>query len=88
MTDRWRDSPTPENRCPYCGQKNDRVSDPKGGGPPHRGDRSICIWCGGVAIFTRSLRVRKPSPRELAAAMADPAVRTMQAIVEALEANK
>jgi hypothetical protein len=84
----WRENITPDNRCPYCGLTNDRASDPTGDAVPKRGDISVCIRCGGVGLFTRSLRVRKPSPAELAEAMANPKVRRLQAAIRGLPTRR
>jgi hypothetical protein len=68
----WRDSVTPRTDCPYCGNQNDRVTDPTGDDVPKRGDVSVCIRCGGVGVFTRTLRVRKPLAGEITQMMTDP----------------
>jgi hypothetical protein len=84
----WRESATPTNDCPYCGNQNNRVTDPRGDDVPKRGDVSVCIRCGGVGLFTRRLRVRKPLPGEIAVLAADPElgpfVRRMQETVRAM----
>jgi hypothetical protein len=68
----WRETETPINHCIYCGNCNDRASHPDDDSIPSPGDLSVCISCGGITIFTKTLTVRKPSPGELAKIMADP----------------
>jgi Zn ribbon nucleic-acid-binding protein len=68
----WRESRTPLNTCPYCGHRHDRATIPIGDAAPKRGDVSVCIRCGGVGVFTRALRMRKPLPGEIAEMAADP----------------
>jgi hypothetical protein len=56
---------TPENPCPFCGKRNDRASVVGFEGPAVAGDVSICIGCGGIALFNEDLTSRKPSDAEL-----------------------
>lgn len=54
--------------CPYCGDPGG-VASPVGhaGATPAAGEGSLCLYCGGLAMFTgEGLNVRRPSPAELA----------------------
>jgi hypothetical protein len=54
-------------RCPYCGVAfdacKDTNGDPRG---PEPGDISCCVYCGGFAVFSDGLRLRRMTPAEAA----------------------
>lgn len=59
--------------CPHCGKLNDEhdcLSSP--GSTPEPGDITICIGCGGWAIFTKDA-LRLPTLAETFTIMMDPA---------------
>jgi hypothetical protein len=83
----WRETDLPqEGVCPWCGHRMGYAGAPDGERGPRRGDFSICIRCGGLAVFTRSLRFRRPLPGEIAGMAPEEAaeVRRMQAVVRAI----
>jgi hypothetical protein len=49
--------------CPYCDRELNAHSPALGERPPSKGDASVCIYCGGVAIFGKK-GLRKPTPLE------------------------
>jgi hypothetical protein len=52
--------------CPYCGKHNPlHVIADYDTAPPREGDVSICVGCGGLALFTLELTLRKPTAREM-----------------------
>lgn len=72
MSDRW---PTgtpkiPPQMCRQCGYKFDASSATrKSGGKklmPKPGNVSICLNCGDLTFFDKGLRLRPPTPAELA----------------------
>ena len=63
----FRETRTPECRCPYCGKILDRASATPGspGAAPEPGDLTVCIECASPLVFDEALRVRKPWPGEV-----------------------
>ena len=87
----WRDTNLPQiGVCPWCDYRMDIASDPYGDARPKRGDFSICIRCGGLAVFTRSLRFRRPLPGELASLTPEELVKVsrLQAMARAILGNE
>lgn len=87
MTDRWLDTALPQDGvCPWCGHRMGYAGDPAGERGPKRGDFMICIRCGGLGVFTRSLRFRRPTPGEVAGMAPEEAakVRHWQAVARAI----
>lgn len=72
-------SDTLRNTCPYCDYRTDLVTDIAGGTTgPKAGDISLCMRCGSAAVFTRSLALRRPKPRELNEIMRDSDIQQAQ----------
>ena len=65
---------TPKNKCPACGYQVDAVSEVDGNAVPEKGDISICLNCGAIAIFKDDLTLRKPTGEELLKVSLDPNV--------------
>jgi hypothetical protein len=67
--------------CPWCGYGFDaatHVGDTTA--RPSAGDKSICIQCGAVGVFTRLLTIRKPTKREARSIASNPNIqRAIQA---------
>jgi hypothetical protein len=64
-------------RCPYCGVLHDGVTDVElAQDDAHDGDASICIDCGGVAVFdsTGFGGLREPTAAESATFARDPRI--------------
>ena len=56
---------TKPDACPYCGHKFNRQAGVETNDKPKAGDVSLCIKCGGVLIFNKKLRMRRPTAKEL-----------------------
>lgn len=50
--------------CPRCGHTMDCASGLSGDRPPGPGDISLCINCGGIALYTEDLQLREPTGGE------------------------
>lgn len=51
--------------CPWCGQLHDAAT--HSGSTvevPEPGNLSLCVHCGGVAVFTGDLKLRRPTKAE------------------------
>jgi hypothetical protein len=70
---------TPETRCMRCDTPLNAASkvadDAAADSRPARGDISVCIQCGHVAIFTRNGKLREPTRHEWPELLADPRVK-------------
>jgi hypothetical protein len=57
----------PKVRCRSCHKRLDAASTPDGRDEhrPKPGDFSVCIYCGDVAVFTDSMRLREPTGPEI-----------------------
>lgn len=57
-------------RCPHCLSVNSASSNAvhpdadRSGKPPVPGDISICLYCGGLAVFKKSMMLRRLEPAE------------------------
>jgi hypothetical protein len=56
---------TPLNRCPNCGEPNDRASSVDADAVPESGDASICWYCNHIGIFNADLTLREPTVEEI-----------------------
>lgn len=68
--------------CPWCGRQQDAVS--SAAGPdiePSAGDVSICIKCGGIAIYDGLGAFRKPTTEEEADAASQPIVQELRWLI-------
>jgi len=74
--------------CPFCSYKMDRAGATNTGRGPKPSDVSICIKCGGAAIFTRKLRLRAPTTKERRELMLDDKVRHYQKAVRTVQSKK
>lgn len=54
----------PKQPCWKCGYKMDRSTEALGDHKPEKGDISMCISCGALAIFNADLTMRKPTQLE------------------------
>lgn len=55
---------TPVVKCLRCGHKIDAATDVGHGAVPTEGDVSVCLHCGALAIFSKDLTLREPTPEE------------------------
>jgi hypothetical protein len=69
----------PAERCIGCGEENDTASNIDQQ-TPSPGDLSICIKCGYLSIFTKDLRHRPLTVKELEEASADPRIQIIQMV--------
>lgn len=53
--------------CPWCRHPIDAASDIENQARPREGDVAVCIVCGKPAVYTISMRLRRPEPGELEA---------------------
>jgi hypothetical protein len=73
-----------EKRCMRCEKVLDSATPADSKDRPARGDVSVCIQCGHIAIFTRGGKLREPTPDELRSIMADRRVKTLRNAVSLL----
>lgn len=53
-----------ESKCLKCGKLLDGCSAVENEAKPKKGDFSICIKCGNIAVFDNDLKLRKPTKKE------------------------
>jgi DNA-directed RNA polymerase subunit RPC12/RpoP len=71
--------------CLTCGQDIPEASAIEGASSPSKGDVSVCLYCGAVAMFTgKGNEVRYPHPTELAEVLSDPTVQKVRRARHAL----
>lgn len=72
--------------CPWCLSVNDDAAElPAGSSRPQIGDVSVCLYCGGLAVFTDdALGKRKPTDVELTTYAAMPEVQRAVAVTRML----
>jgi hypothetical protein len=56
----------PGTRCPTCGKDADGAASINNPERPHPGAYSLCLYCGGVHIYTSGLKLRKAEVADLA----------------------
>lgn len=61
-----RSTQVPDAPCPHCGARLDGALNVSGDEPPEPGDFSVCIKCGGLAVFTQLLGLREVLPHDCA----------------------
>lgn len=54
----------PTQRCWRCDYEMQAATSAVGDDKPREGDVSMCLACGAVAVFTKDLQLRKPTPSE------------------------
>lgn len=90
MSDISRD-PWPDfnlnQQCPNCLSYHNGASNTMDQAMPVDGDVSVCIVCGGIAVYDFSvpLLLRHPNDAELAVIMADPNIKILQQGLEELK---
>lgn len=66
--------------CLYCHRRVDCHGQIKGPGEaddsPDPGDATICLYCGGLMVFSAELTLRKPTRDELEQMLADTRITT------------
>lgn len=61
----WKNTRTPETRCPLCDHKLVAACSATGA-EPSPGDISICLFCASPLVFDDEMRVREMSPADFA----------------------
>lgn len=75
----------PVTYCPHCGHKHDAATNLEAPRAPGKGDVSICLECGGVALFdVDPIRLRLPTPAEQIELESNQAVVSAQLVVVAM----
>jgi len=64
----------PEMACPHCGERLNMATAVSEEVLPKDGDLTICVFCKGLMIFEKGLRLRKLSNDEESDALDDPRV--------------
>lgn len=54
-----------KQKCPTCGQENDRASCPYSDDAPRPGDVSVCIACQNLHVYTDSLTLRPVTEKDI-----------------------
>lgn len=79
----------PVTHCPHCGHKHDAATNLEAPRAPGQGDVSICLECGGIAVFDADpLRLRLPTPDEQAQLESNQAVVSAQLVIVAMGMEK
>jgi hypothetical protein len=83
----------PEQVCPYCARPIDASGTAEGSemGNPRPGDATLCLRCGGLAIYTSDLSMRVPMMSELLEMKTNPGWAVIEKArhnIEAIRARK
>jgi hypothetical protein len=79
----------PVTYCPHCGHRHDAATNLEAPRAPGKGDVSICLECGGVALFDMDpVRLRMPTPAEQVELESNQAVVSAQLVIAAMAMEK